>query len=81
MPDGELFRIQRVILQPPLEAIISRPAIRVNCDRCGEEIINDRQLYINNSILCRACAHEGYYLTETCTNNYSVPVYQSQVKV
>jgi formylmethanofuran dehydrogenase subunit E len=82
MPDGGLFRIQRVILQPPLKAIISRPVVRVNCDQCGEEIINDRQMYINNSILCRACAHEGYYyLPETCTNNYSVPVYQSQVKV
>jgi formylmethanofuran dehydrogenase subunit E len=81
MPDNELFRIQSVILQPPLEAIISRPVVRVNCDQCGEEIINDRQLHINNSILCRACAQESYYLPEAHTNTYSMFVYQSQVKV
>jgi formylmethanofuran dehydrogenase subunit E len=81
IPDSELFRIQPVILQPPLEAIISRPAVRVNCDQCGEEIINDRQLHINNSILCRACAQAGYYLPGAHTNTYSMFVYQSQVKV
>lgn len=80
MPDNELFRIEPVILQPSLEAIISRPVVRVNCDQCGEEIINDRQMNINNSILCRACANEGYYLTEAYTNTYSIPGYQSQVK-
>jgi formylmethanofuran dehydrogenase subunit E len=80
MPDGELFRIQPVILQPSLDAIISRPVVRVNCDQCGEEIINERQVHLNNLILCRACAHEGYYLPETYTNTYSMLGYQPQIK-
>jgi formylmethanofuran dehydrogenase subunit E len=78
IPDGELFRIRPVILQPSLEAIISRPAVRVNCEQCGEEIINDRQVHINNSILCRACAHEGYYLQEAYSNTYSMSGFQPQ---
>jgi formylmethanofuran dehydrogenase subunit E len=48
-------------LQPSLEAIISRPVLRVNCDHCGEEIINERQVALEGAILCRACANQGYY--------------------
>jgi len=61
MPEGELFRYQPVVLRPSLEAIISRPVVRVNCDRCGEEIINERQVVLEGAILCGSCAHQGYY--------------------
>jgi formylmethanofuran dehydrogenase subunit E len=81
MSDSELFRFQAVILQPSMNAIISRPGVRVNCDQCGEEVINDRQVHINNSTLCRSCAHEGYYLPEAYATMYSMLGYQSQIKV
>ena len=35
--------------------------MRVVCERCGEDIINERQVRNNNEILCRACAGESYY--------------------
>jgi formylmethanofuran dehydrogenase subunit E len=62
MPASELFRIQPVILHPSLEVLISKPLVRVNCDRCGEEVINERQVVVDDAVLCRACANQAYYL-------------------
>jgi len=64
MPDAELLRIQEVVLNPTLEELISKPLARVNCDYCGEEIINEREVIVNGTILCRTCANAGYYLIE-----------------
>ena len=61
MPEGELFRHQKVILQPSLAEIISKPNVRVKCSNCGEEIINERQVKLGSTVLCRACANLGYY--------------------
>ena len=61
MPESELIRHQKVILQPSLTDILSRPNARVKCSRCEEEIINERQIHINGVLLCRSCANLGYY--------------------
>jgi formylmethanofuran dehydrogenase subunit E len=61
MPDEALFQYQEVVLNPPLEALISRPGLRVACDVCGEEIINEREFMAGGDILCRACSGQGYY--------------------
>ncbi len=61
MPDEELISCQEVELQPSLQAILSRPGLRVECARCGEEIINERQVLVGGEILCRTCAGNGYY--------------------
>jgi len=62
MPDEELFRFQEVLLNPSLESLLSKPNVRANCEYCGEEIINERQVAVNGTQLCRTCANEGYYL-------------------
>jgi len=62
MPDTELLRIQEVALNPTLEELISKPLVRVNCDYCEEEIINEREVIRDGIKLCRTCANEGYYL-------------------
>jgi len=62
MADSELLRIQEVALNPTLEELISKPVVRVNCDYCGEEIINEREVNVNGAVLCRTCANDGYYL-------------------
>lgn len=62
MPASELFRFQPVILQPSLDVLISKPLVRVNCDHCGEEVINERQVVVDGAVLCRACAGQAYYL-------------------
>jgi formylmethanofuran dehydrogenase subunit E len=61
MPDEAMFTLQAVVLNTPVAAIVSRPGVRVNCEACGEEIINEREVNLNGQILCRACAGGGYY--------------------
>jgi formylmethanofuran dehydrogenase subunit E len=61
MPDSELLTIHPVTLKRPIEAIVSRPGVRVNCDQCGEEIINEREVVSKGHRLCRSCAGHSYY--------------------
>ncbi len=61
MPDAELLTIEPVSLMTPIEAIVSRPGVRVNCAHCGEEIINEREVQVGERALCRACAGQRYY--------------------
>lgn len=65
MPDGELFAITPVILNTPVQQIVSRAGLRVNCVACGEEIINEREIYYQGAPYCRACLGHGYYREET----------------
>lgn len=61
MPAEELFIVQLVQLTTPLSEIISRAGVRTNCDQCGEEIINEREILTGSRILCRSCAGHSYY--------------------
>jgi formylmethanofuran dehydrogenase subunit E len=63
MPDTELLSIQEVNLNVSVDELVSRPGVRVNCDLCGEEIINGREIAQGKMTLCQACAHGAYYLT------------------
>jgi formylmethanofuran dehydrogenase subunit E len=61
MPEAELLALQEVELTTPVAAIVSRPVVRANCSRCGEEIINEREIVVNGEVFCRACAGPAYY--------------------
>ena len=61
MPDDELLTIQPIILTTPVQEIVSRAGVRVNCDACGEEIINEREVILHGRVLCRACGWGSYY--------------------
>jgi formylmethanofuran dehydrogenase subunit E len=61
MPDQELLRIQPVELTRSLAVILSKTGLRVHCDLCGEEIMNEREVKQDGTILCRSCAGESYY--------------------
>ena len=61
MPAEEMMVTQEVTLNTPIEQIVSRPGIRVDCDVCGEEIMNEREVKQDGLILCRACAETPYY--------------------
>jgi formylmethanofuran dehydrogenase subunit E len=61
MPEAEMFTVTEVQLVASIADIVSRPGIRVNCNRCGEEIMNEREIKRDGLTLCRACAHGGYY--------------------
>ena len=61
MPDEEMTTVQEVSLNISIEQIVSRPGMRVNCDICGEEIMNERETLRDGLILCQSCAGDGYY--------------------
>lgn len=61
MPLEELITIEAVQLARPVSEIVSRPGYRVDCSRCGEEIINEREVQIDGEVLCQICAGQGYY--------------------
>lgn len=61
MPEEELFTVQLVALNKTLEEILSYPGLRVTCSICGEEIINQREIFTDSGNICRACYGERYY--------------------
>jgi formylmethanofuran dehydrogenase subunit E len=61
MPVDQLLVAQWVELITPAVSLISRAGYRVSCERCGEEIINEREVRQAGLVLCRACAGDGYY--------------------
>ncbi len=61
MPDAELFLWQPVALTQSLAEILSKPGCRAICARCGEEILNEREVVTGGETLCRACADGGYW--------------------
>lgn len=77
MPESELLTIQPVTLTTPVATIVSRPGVRVNCDQCGEEIINEREVQVAGQLLCRACAGRSYYQTQCTARVCTTPQYNS----
>jgi len=61
MPDEELFSFQPVELLIPSRRVISHPNARAHCSKCGEEIINGREVLVDEKVLCQTCAYGGYY--------------------
>jgi formylmethanofuran dehydrogenase subunit E len=61
MPDEEIFTVVEVRLSVSVEEILSRPGVRVNCDMCGEEIMNEREVRRDGLVLCRTCDGKAYY--------------------
>ena len=60
LPDERMLTITEVQLETPLEKIMSRRGVRVNCAICGEEIMNEREIEREGMLLCRACAGLAY---------------------
>jgi len=61
MPDEELLTIRPVQLNTPIRQIVSRPGVRVNCAVCGEEIMNEREVWQGAAAICQSCAGLSYY--------------------
>ena len=61
MPAGELLRVAWVALAVPAATIVGRPGLRVSCVRCGEEIMNGREVLLTGQPYCRGCLGRRYY--------------------
>lgn len=62
LPFKQLLKAQFVDIALDIDALISRAGVRVNCDDCGEEIINEREVILGEKTLCRSCADGAYYI-------------------
>ncbi len=60
-PDEELLQWRPVALTISIAELISRPGLVAICERCGEEIMNAREIIIDGQTLCRSCADDAYY--------------------
>ena len=61
MPDEDLLDFKWVTMRINIPALIGQAGVRVDCDSCGEEIINQREVIWESKILCRACAGQAYF--------------------
>ncbi len=61
MPDNLLMSVRDVVLTQSIAEILSKPSARVNCDLCGEEILNEREVSQGGRLLCRSCDGAAYY--------------------
>lgn len=60
--DSELFKIDEVVVNITDMDMPGRPLARVTCSRCGEGVNDGREVRgADGTILCRPCAHGGYY--------------------
>ncbi|MEX1021658.1 MAG: FmdE family protein [Dehalococcoidia bacterium] len=61
MPDALLLDAREVTLKASLEELRGCAGVRVSCVRCGEEVIDGREVPCAEGLCCRGCAGQIYY--------------------
>jgi len=61
MPIADLLVVNRVCLTVSLEHLVSSPDRKAVCATCGEEIINGREVMIDDTVMYRGCAGDSYF--------------------
>lgn len=61
MPSADLLQVIPVRLRENLAGLLGRAGVRVDCERCGEEVTNAREVTIEGRLLCRSCSERAYY--------------------
>jgi len=61
MSDEALFDVREVTVKINPQDMPGRPVRRIKCDSCGEYVQDLREVYRDGQVLCRPCAHSGYY--------------------
>lgn len=73
MPAAELLRVSPVLLTFDIEKFVSKDGYRVECQSCGEDIINEREMLHDGAVLCRSCAGRRYYQVAEAPDGYATP--------
>jgi len=61
IPDEDLFRVEPITINLSEQDLPGKPTRRVICSRCGEAVMDGRDLLIAGETLCKACAQGAYY--------------------
>ncbi|MHB1324622.1 MAG: FmdE family protein [Thermoleophilia bacterium] len=64
MPDEELLSFEEVKVTIPPQDLPGSPISRVACERCGDHVVDMREVKIDGATLCRPCARGGYFTRE-----------------
>ena len=59
--DEDLFRTEEVTVKLCQEDLPGKPSRKVICAACGESVMDGRDLLLDDTILCKACANSAYY--------------------
>ena len=59
--DEKLLAHAWVDLELSLSAIVGKKGVRVNCDICGEEVLNGREHASAGRLICSHCGGQSYY--------------------
>jgi len=63
--DEDMFRITRVKVHYQPEDLPGKPLDAMICPKCGEEVIDGRQVVRSGVAMCKACGDGAYYETES----------------
>lgn len=61
VPEEEIFTIQNVKVDIPKEDIPGMPLFKANCSKCGEQIMDHKEVESGGVVLCKNCACGSYY--------------------
>lgn len=61
MPDEKLLSFQEVKVAIPPEDMPGSPVSRVVCSRCGDTVVDMREVIVDGETLCRPCARGAYF--------------------
>ncbi len=61
--DEDLFASQKIEIDISENDLPGKPRRKVKCARCGETVLDAKDVEINGESLCKACAEGAYYRT------------------
>ena len=61
MPEEELLKLEDVKLKVPENDIPGLPQHKAVCSKCGERIMDGRDVLEDGKVVCKACADRPYY--------------------
>ena len=62
--DGDMFNVTRVKVHYRPEDLPGKPSCAMVCPKCGEEVVDGRQVIRDGVAMCKACADGAYYEME-----------------
>jgi formylmethanofuran dehydrogenase subunit E len=60
-PEDEILKIERVSVSIPEDDIPGMPRHKTVCSKCGERIMDGRDVMHDGNVMCKACANGAYY--------------------
>lgn len=59
--DEDLFLWQKVLINIPPEDLPGKPLHNVVCEKCGEVVLDHREVTVDSKVFCKACVNKPYY--------------------